>query len=356
MKHYCIWFVSFVLCAVTTGLLAKQKLKFSPEKYVAYRTASPLIIDGKLADESWEKSQWTKIFVDIEGNVMPIPFLDTKAKMLWDDRFFYFGFEMEEPHLWATLTQRDTIIYYENDIEVFIDPDGDTHQYYELEVNALGTEWDLLISKPYRDPGNSVDNQWDIDGLITTIHLDGTLNDPSDLDQKWTVEIAIPWQALDGRSAPSNGTQWRVNFSRVHWDRDIINGQYKKQNKPAYNWVWSPQGLVNMHYPEMWGFVQFSDVKVGQGESEFEWNITEDGKWALRQIYYAQRLFKKEHGTFTPNYFELKLDGIKPGQFSWPPIMYVTSNQFTASIYDEQENKTIRIREDGKVWIEKKGD
>ncbi len=336
--------------------ISVPKILFAPKQYVCYKVSSPIQLDGKLDDDSWKIAEWTSLFADIEGSLKPRPFFNTKAKMLWDDRYFYFGFELEEPHLWATLTQRDTVIYYDNDIEIFIDPDGDTHHYYELEVNALGTEWDLLLSKPYRDPGSSVDNQWDIEGLISKVYLDGSLNDPSDIDQKWTIEIAIPWQALDGQSAPLNDTQWRVNISRVHWDRDVIEGKYKKEKNPAYNWVWSPQGLINMHYPEMWGFVQFSAEEVGKGNSKFIWNSIEDGKWALRQIYYAQRIYKVKHGAYTTHYSELKLDGIKSEQFSWPPKIDVNPNQFIASIIENTGNHIIHIREDGKVWVEKKGD
>ena len=56
-----------------------------------------------------------------------------------------------------------------------------THNYYELEINALNTVWDLLLSKPYRDGGKAV-TSWNIDGLETTVHLYGTLNDPTDVD------------------------------------------------------------------------------------------------------------------------------------------------------------------------------
>ena len=65
---------------------------------------------------------------------------------------------------------RDAVIYHDNDFEVFIDPDGDNHLYYELEINALGTEWDLLLVKPYRDGGPAV-NAWDIQGLRTAVHV-----------------------------------------------------------------------------------------------------------------------------------------------------------------------------------------
>ena len=81
--------------------------------------------------------------------------------MLWDDKYLYIGAAMVEPHVWATLTERDAVIYHDNDFEVFIDPDGDTHLYYEIEINALGTVWDLLLVRPYRDGGPAID-AWDV--------------------------------------------------------------------------------------------------------------------------------------------------------------------------------------------------
>ncbi len=336
--------------------ISVPQIDFTPKRYVCFKISSPIQFDGKLDEASWEKAEWTPLFVDIEGDIKPRPFFNTKAKMLWDNEYFYFGFEMEEPHLWGTLSKRDTVIYYDNDIEIFLDPDGDTHHYYELEVNALGTEWDLLLTKPYRDPGNSVNNEWDIEGLITKVHLNGSLNDPSDIDQNWTVEIAIPWEAIDDRDYPSDGDQWRVNFSRVHWARDVINGKYVKQEKEPYNWVWSPQGLINMHYPEMWGFVQFSDQLVGSGKSEFLWDSTENAKWALRQVYYAQRNYKGKNGIFSNSISALNLDMENIPGFLWPPDIEATSSQYTAKLKEDNSNRIVFIKEDGKVWIEKKGD
>ena len=32
------------------------------------------------------------------------------------------------------------------------------------------------------------------------------------------------------------------------------------------NWVWSPQGRVDMHQPEHWGYLQFADGPVNETE------------------------------------------------------------------------------------------
>src|SRR5207248_1081011 len=100
----------------------------------------------------------------------------TRVKMLWDDDFFYIAAEMEEPHVWATLKEHDAVIFQDNDFEVFIDPDGDNHEYYELEINAQATEWDLRLVKPYRDGGPAL-NSWEIPGLKAAVHVAGTIDD-----------------------------------------------------------------------------------------------------------------------------------------------------------------------------------
>lgn len=231
-------------------------------EYECRRAAGPAGgLDGRLDKPFWETAAWSDWFVDIEGDLRPAPALRTRMKMLWDDEALYIGVEMEEPHLWATLTERDSVIFHDNDIEVFLNPTNDRLCYYEFEMNALNTVWDLFLPKPYRD-GGQADNSWDIAGLRTAVHLDGTLNDPSDEDRGWSVEIAMPWAAFDrhpgGGGAPAPGETWKVNLSRVEWDLEVVDGAYRKiAGRPEHNWVWSPMGLIDMHLPERWGVVRF---------------------------------------------------------------------------------------------------
>ncbi|MEA1897607.1 MAG: carbohydrate-binding family 9-like protein, partial [Bacteroidota bacterium] len=287
-------------------IISEPELMFSPENYICYKTGVPILIDGDLNEAAWDKVGWTAEFKDIEGNSKPAPRYKTRAKMLWDNTYLYISAELEEPEIWATLRQRDTLIYYDNDFEVFIDPDGDTHNYYEFEVNAFGTEWDLLLAKPYRDGGPAI-SAWDINGIKLGVKIYGTINDPANKDEKWTLEIAMPWDILKecapGKRKPVAGEQWRMNFSRVEWDVEIVDGKYVKKkdtetgrNLPENNWVWSPQGLINMHFPEFWAYVQFSGIVAGTGLEEFRVNPDEEVKWKLRLLYYKQKKYYTSNG------------------------------------------------------------
>jgi hypothetical protein len=220
--------------------------------------------------------------------------------MTWDADFFYVAAEMSEPHVWATLTEHDSVIFRDHDFEVFIDPNGDNHEYYEFEINALGTTWDLLLPKPYKDDGKPV-NGWEIAGLKSAVRVDGTLNDPRDTDRGWTVELAFPWRVLGELartpSPPREGDRWRVNFSRVEWPLEVKAGAYIKPPKAREdNWVWSPQHVVDMHRPETWGYVQFMNrPQPGVG---FAPDPAWEAKVWLHRLYYAQRDYRKAHGRF----------------------------------------------------------
>ena len=308
----CLW---FGIVPGTTGFEI-PRIDFQPRQYVCSKTDLPMTLDGKLSEPAWRLATPTAEFMDIQGPSRPTPEFPTTVRMLYDDKYFYFSSQLEEPHVWATLKERDSVIYHDNDFEVFIDPDGDNHLYYELEINALGTEWDLMLIRPYRDGGPAV-NAWDIQGLKTGVQVDGTLNDPSDVDGGWTVEIAIPWEVLGqaaGRPVPPEpGDIWRVNFSRVQWRIRPVAGGYEKERDPETdrplpedNWVWSPQGLIAMHCPEMWGEVMFG----GEEDLAFETSAEHAAIAAaarLMPLYYLQRQWREDQGEFAFSLTDLGL-------------------------------------------------
>ena len=272
-----------------------------PRQYITYKAIEELNIDGLGNENSWEKAPWSDTFIDIEGKKEPT--YKTQMKMLWDDSCLYFFAKLDEPHVWGTLKQRDTVVFYNNDFEIFIDPDGDTHNYMEFEMNALNTIWDLLLTKPYRNHGIVLDS-WDIQGIKTAVHVDGTMNNPKDRDTGWSIEIAIPWEVLKEANTHNNipvREFWRFGFSRVNWEFDVKEGRYsRKKNEKGeylseYNWVWSPQGVINMHEPEKWGYVYFSGMAAGAKDS-FEIPKDEYIKWYLYS-WYRQLLQAEENFT-----------------------------------------------------------
>ncbi len=322
-----------------------------PRGYVAVRTAGPLVVDGRLDDAAWAAAPWTDAFVDIEGVAKPTPALDTRVKMLWDDRYFYIGAELREPDLWAYITRHDAVIFHENDFEVFIDPDGDSHAYYEFEINARGTFWDLFLPEPYRAGGRPM-NSWEIPGLRSAVHLDGTLNNPRDRDRGWSVELAMPWAVLGEQTRqaapPKDGDQWRVNFSRVEWTPETRNGAYRaKPGVAEHNWVWSPQHAVDMHRPERWGYVQFS-AKAAPFVPDAAWPARQ---W-LQSVYEAEREFRTAHARYADTLAGLGVAAPVAAPLR-APRLFVTPSLFEASIELAVTGRPVEvwhIRQDARVW------
>ena len=316
-----------------------------PPGYVCYRTDQPLTIDGVADEAAWKKAEPTAPFADISGEGFPTPTYETRAKMLWDDDYLYVSAQLEDPDITARLTQRDTIIYYDNDFEVFIDPDGDCQNYFEIENNARGVVFDLMLDRSYRCSGNFM-IQWDCPGLKLAVHLDGTLNNPTDKDKGWSVEMAIPHQALTMNFANplKAGNWWRLNFSRVQW---------MKKGGPEENWVWVPTGKIDMHMPDRWGYIYFSEQTVGQGKETFRYPYNMKAYRLLWSMFYAQQ----QHFSKTRTYLQKVEDfGLGAADKEGLPANMeisaeVTESMFCLTVYLPDENQHYRIDHYGRFSL-----
>ncbi len=192
----------------------------SVARYQAFRANGTIKVDGKLDESSWQNAPRSPKFVDLISGKPTIH--DTQAAVLWDDQYLYVGYWIEEPWVQGKFTKRDSPIYEDNDVELFI---AGADCYYELEINSLGTlyeglfvwqseyekkgfheipELDQKRSEVKFQPFNGVGLTnhprglrwaylgWDFPELKSAVFIDGTLNDPSDRDRGWTVELALP--------------------------------------------------------------------------------------------------------------------------------------------------------------------
>ncbi len=269
-----------------------------PEKdlfhYSCFRVPRPITIDGRLDKDIWKQAPQSPRYVDLVSGVPG--FFDTRMAALWDDDYFYVGVWVEEPNVQAKLTKRDSFIWTENDIELFIaGPDC----YYEFQINALGTIYEVLYiwQDAYKKGGFSAHSEfdvpahkadvlggfqdamrhgkhprgarwafldWDFPGLKTAVFVDGTLNDDRDIDKGWTVELAFPWRGMSvlaqGRSLPpKDGDCWRMDFSRF----EALHYCGVRAN-PDAGWALNRHGVYDSHLPECFSFVHFSKEMAGR--------------------------------------------------------------------------------------------
>jgi len=269
-----------------------QMMPAPPAVYHCLRTPQPPLVDGNLEKPVWQKAPRSSRFVDLVSG-QPAP-LETRIAALWDEACFYLAFWVEEPDVQAHFTRRDSFLWLENDVEVFIaGPDC----YYELQLNALGTIYEVFyiwqqalkrgsfFDRPEFDLythevdvlGGYQDSSrwgrhprgkrwafldWDFPGLKWAVRVEGSLNDSSDLDRGWTVELAFPWKGMEvlaqGRPLPpQDGDVWLMSFSRF---QSLEVGD--RRLEPAAGWALNAHGVYDSHIPECFSRVVFSRKEI----------------------------------------------------------------------------------------------
>jgi hypothetical protein len=257
--------------------------------YTCRRTAPGLEIDGNLDKQAWAAAEKSAPFVDMVSGAKA--WYDTRIAALYDDEKLYLAYWVEEPSVEATLTERDSLIFLDNDVEVFIDGD---ECYYELEINAFNTIYEVFFayhetlkpgSRLYKRPEFDLYNHdvdvlsgfqdgmrykksprgkrwafmdWDFPGLETAVRIDGTINDPGSLDRGWTVEIALPWKGFETlygdtrRFPPRPGDELRIQFFR--FENITINGKPSGQSQ---GWALNSHGVYDSHLPDRFACLHF---------------------------------------------------------------------------------------------------
>ncbi|MEL6181587.1 MAG: carbohydrate-binding family 9-like protein, partial [Myxococcota bacterium] len=218
----------------TVDLNAPPPKSAKPSKktrvYMARHTdGAPITIDGKLTDEVWTKAARTNRFGGTSGGSGPEG--TNWAKILYDDTHLYIAMYGDDADVWGDLTERDSDTWTQEVFEIFIDPEGDQKDYLELQITPRNTVFDARFPVKLGKGTGSREEQintaraWN-SAMETAVFIDGTLNDPSDTDLSWSVEVKIPFSDIPGPS-PKPGTSWKINLYR--FDAPRKDGKPQRQ-------------------------------------------------------------------------------------------------------------------------------
>ncbi len=334
-----------------------ESLFTEPKSYTLFRTPNAITIDGELNEKSWVDAPWTDYFIDIEGDIKPAPAYKTRVKMLWDTNYLYIAAELEEPHLWANKQPEKDIIFRDNVFKIFIDPDNNMNDDFEIQINPQNKMLFLIMNKPYRDAGTPVSG-WNPIGYKSEVKLLGTINNSADTDKGWVTEIAIPLSSL--RFDPLNSkqnTHFRINFLRTNFDFNVTNGVYSKaldsngKALPPHYSCFTSQGIINMHYPERWAYTLFSDQAPTSGAEKFSLPYSEKQRKYLWLTYYRQKEFFKINKKYAASLQELNVpqSGILIDGKSNSLMLEAGSRQFLVTIREEGSPNSISIDHDGLI-------
>ena len=231
--------------------------------------------------EPWASATWSGRFVDM---VTGRPALyDSRAAALATPDGLRVAMWSEDPYPTATQTERDSIVFADNDVELFLDFGWG---YYEFETNALGTVYEVMhvwrdtfATSPFAtDPSFSllepgvftfggdydrrpasfwhgthprgvriVSTTYDFPGLATAVHVDGRLDDDATPSRGWSAEVLLPWAELSRLSggAITAAGEWSVPAFVGRFQHLDIGG-----TSHTAAWCLRAHGVMDTHQPE----------------------------------------------------------------------------------------------------------
>jgi hypothetical protein len=221
----------------------------APRRIVVPKLHGTITVDGQLSEPVWNKAAVIKPF-SINTNAGPAREY-TEARIWYDAEALYLGWICRDIDIQATYTNRDSRFWEEEVVELFITPKA-LNRYFELQWNPLGGVFDAIIDNELDASGRSKSFQGDwsftAKGMKSAVKVKGTVNDSSDKDEYWQVEIKLPFSDL-GQAAPKPKDVWRANFFRFNRTKGL----------PVEELSWSPTFLPGFHEPSRFGFLEFGE-------------------------------------------------------------------------------------------------
>ena len=175
-------------------------------------------IDGRLDEAAWQTAlTYTDIYKFNEPARLQQP--GTTWKVLWDQDNLYFAFDCEDDDIVAPVYERDDAVYSDDCVEMFILPDFRFRTYWEIIISPSRSVYDSVQCKDTMKWGTQHDPTQTIEGLDIGLTVRGTLNQTNDVDEGYTVEVAVPFNQLPGytRTGPKVGD--KLNFMLARLDR-----------------------------------------------------------------------------------------------------------------------------------------
>lgn len=215
------------------------------------KTTEKIVIDGMATDKDWSSATAYPLSY-FYGVDKPTDKQTSSVKMLWDDSHLYFLFKAQDSYLTVSETERDGAPYFDDCFEVFLIPSAEPiklHYGFELNLNKAAN--DFIFLNDFYQNSKVVLKSYN-PAYQVGLHTEGSVNDNSDKDVGWSMELAIPIQAfLNAQFTPvQQGSVWSIMV--VRQDRNDASGQRKSTSTlfplAKYNGV---------HDPKVFGQIKF---------------------------------------------------------------------------------------------------
>jgi hypothetical protein len=240
--------ITLIVIIIFSCIDVEKKIIPVPSIIASY-SEEKITIDGIIIEPVWQKTQSVVLRENKTGNPLTDSTYLTEVKTLYDLNFLYISFLCNDPDIWGKFTRHDQHLWTEEAVEVFIDTDTVPITYVEIEVSPNNVLFDSYIVDPVNIDIEAT-KKFDLADIKTAVSIKGSVNDVTDEDRQWSVEIAIPLNELvdENYMIIPGRTEWRINFYRIE----------RARTGESVGYAWSPTG-ARFHKPSVFGVLKFAD-------------------------------------------------------------------------------------------------
>ncbi|MFA5042707.1 MAG: carbohydrate-binding family 9-like protein [Kiritimatiellia bacterium] len=208
-----------------------------------------LTVDGELSEPVWAQARTISFFIPVSFKA---PVSKTEAKIAYDKNFLYVAFKAYDEDIWSLLTARDSATCNEDVLEIFFKTHPEKDPYFNFEINALSTVLDAYNLKRNAAGNYARWSQWNCAGLKMISKVKGTVNNWTDRDECWILEVAIPFASLPtlGGNPPVKGDKWLFNLARYDYSIYLPEGRELTASAPL--------SKLDFHRYEDWNALIFN--------------------------------------------------------------------------------------------------
>ncbi len=334
--------------------LSMQPDFYNPCIYQVDQLAYPVVVDGNDNDHGWNDIKWSNQFVSIVDGGLQNNLLDTRFKMAVSGDSVYLIVKVNDDNIWAS-SKFDVSSCFDDDIlNIYIDDDNDEYNYLVFHVNPLGS----FFAEFYERNKSTPDYRFYMDTTMAKckVKVKGTLNQPGDKDDFWQVEIAFPFDILykDHYLLQKQGS-WKFNVRRNVWQTVLLDNTYKKVINADVgkavlidSWEWSYLWGNRIDNVELWGDCIF-DKRFLSDQKPFNLQVKRRVSWELRNIFYAQQVYFRNHKRYAKKIADLKETGFLVSELKYNPEIRAGKNNFKAILYISDIGLKYIINSQGKI-------
>lgn len=175
-----------------------------------------IVIDGADQEKDWKNAERVTSFKKMRTSIreaMKNASMQTFCRVVYEPEYLYFYIEAMETNMGemkGSYTHRDSALWNDNNIEIFINHPNINKRYFHYIFNHNGALYDAFCDGVNRAGDRSYDS-----GLQAKIKK---------LKDRWCLEVKIPTAELGFQCFP--GSSWKINIARSR----ILKNGYKEHS------------------------------------------------------------------------------------------------------------------------------